>query len=320
MIISKFMENLHYNLMQNRKTLNEATAWKYIKFLYQLNNNEKFNSLVFLKNIDGVKESIKHYSENYQNSFITAICAILALYKDNKTYNALYTKYYDILKEYDEKRRALDESHEMSEKQKSAWLSFDDVKAIHQDLKNNVDKFISKPNITENQYNELFNYLLLSLFILSAPRRNQDYQEMQILGKYNEEINDDTKNYLDLSTHRFIFNKYKTAKHMGRQIIDISPELFDIINLYIKHHPAKPKGRISKNWNFPFLVKHNGERLTQINAITRAFNKIFKKPIGASMLRHIFITAKFGKELEEMEDTAEDMGHTIEQQRAYIKK
>jgi hypothetical protein len=38
------------------------------------------------------------------------------------------------------------------------------------------------------------------------------------------------------------------------------------------------------------------------------------------MLRHIYITSKFGKDFEMMGEIADEMGHTVEQQRQYYKK
>jgi hypothetical protein len=38
------------------------------------------------------------------------------------------------------------------------------------------------------------------------------------------------------------------------------------------------------------------------------------------MLRHIYISSKFGKEYDEMVKTAKAMGHSISEQKDYIKK
>jgi hypothetical protein len=38
------------------------------------------------------------------------------------------------------------------------------------------------------------------------------------------------------------------------------------------------------------------------------------------MLRHIFLTNKYGDTLKEMEDDASAMGHSVSQQREYVKE
>ena len=36
------------------------------------------------------------------------------------------------------------------------------------------------------------------------------------------------------------------------------------------------------------------------------------------MLRHIFLTSKYGDNIKEMEQDAKDMGHSVEQQKDYV--
>jgi hypothetical protein len=49
-------------------------------------------------------------------------------------------------------------------------------------------------------------------------------------------------------------------------------------------------------------------------------NKVFGKKVGSSMLRHIYLSGKYGNELEEMKKDAEAMGHSVSQQKEYILK
>jgi hypothetical protein len=81
----------------------------------------------------------------------------------------------------------------------------------------------------------------------------------------------------------------------------------------------KKNGKIVKTTNVPFLVNFGGEGLKSINSITRILNKVFGKNIGVSMLRHSYLTSKYGKQSKEMEDDAMKMGHSSGQQKAYIK-
>jgi hypothetical protein len=63
------------------------------------------------------------------------------------------------------------------------------------------------------------------------------------------------------------------------------------------------------------------ERLNKINSITRILNKLFNpKKVGSSMLRHIYLTEKYGDKLNELEDDAEAMGTSTNMaQSTYIK-
>jgi hypothetical protein len=80
----------------------------------------------------------------------------------------------------------------------------------------------------------LLGYVLLSLYVLLPPRRNQDYQDLYVVKKWKADLSKD-KNYYDSTAHKFIFNKYKTSKAHGVQTVDISENkpLVDIINLYL---------------------------------------------------------------------------------------
>jgi len=155
------------------------------------------------------------------------------------------------------------------------------------------------------------------LYIFNSPRRNKDYSLMNIIRPYKNEVD---KNYLDYDNKKFIFNVYKTAKTEGQKIMDISDELYEVINLYLKHHPLLKGKKMSKKIDIPFLVYYDGTEFTADNCITRILNKVFHpKKVSSSMLRHIFITKEFGAENKKMEKVASEMGHTVATQKAYIK-
>jgi hypothetical protein len=131
-----------------------------------------------------------------------------------------------------------------------------------------------------------------------------------------------TKNYLDWTNKKMYFNHYKTAKKYGTQIIDFNDkkDLIEAITLYLKHHPLNPsKGKaLPKNAEFKFLVYNDGSGLVAVNSITRILNKIFGgKKIGSSQLRHIYLSSKY--DIDEMKKDAEEMGHSLEEQKSYLK-
>jgi integrase len=115
-----------------------------------------------------------------------------------------------------------------------------------------------------------------------------------------------------------VFNRFKTAKKYGQQKETIPAELWDAVSAYLKFHPLMKK-RLPKSACIKFLVKADGTPLNSANGITRLLNKAFGRKIGSSMLRHIFLTDKYGSTLKEMEDDAAAMGHSVSQQREYVK-
>ena len=129
-------------------------------------------------------------------------------------------------------------------------------------------------------------------------------------------------NYLDLPKKTFVFNNYKTSNKYGTQIIKISDELWSALMKYFVHHKSLKveKKEISIIEPTNFLVYQDGKHLDKVNSITRILNKIFGKAIGSSMLRHIFLTDKYGGVLEEASKDAKEMAHSSGMQKDYIKK
>jgi integrase len=154
--------------------------------------------------------------------------------------------------------------------------------------------------------------VVLSLYVLLPPRRNKDFIDMVITTKTTK---DTDKNYLDIKKQQFIFNVYKTSKKDGQLIVNIPDELMTILKTYIKYHPLKSE---LPEQNIPFLVYFD-KKPVKDNGITRILNKIFGKKIGSSMLRHIYLSFKYGNVLEQQKKDSELMSHNIQTQKDYIK-
>jgi hypothetical protein len=116
----------------------------------------------------------------------------------------------------------------------------------------------------------------------------------------------DNVNVYEINNDRFVFNKYKTSNTYGKQIQDISEEdgLLWALNTYLKHHPLR------QYQFYPLLVSRDGKRVAG-NHITRVLNKIFGKKVGSSMLRHIFLSTKFGSAVADLDTTTKAMAHSI---------
>ena len=55
--------------------------------------------------------------------------------------------------------------------------------------------------------------------------------------------------------------------------------------------------------------------------LTRIFKQHFNKSVGTTLLRHIVLTERFGKQLDDMEHMADIMGHDVKTAHGvYIKK
>jgi hypothetical protein len=285
------------------KDLSKSSLDAYKSKLNKLNENKPIKNLNFLNDMEKIKGMIKDYKPNTQRNYYIAICSILKCYlNSNKTkkIEKLYKEYSVILEDYNIK---LKDQTAMTDTENKNWIKKDELDEVYNDLKSNH----------KNNKQTFQNYVLLSLYHLQAPRRNIDYQFLKISTKYNEQLSNEF-NYLDIKRKKFIFNNYKTAKKYNRQELDINEELFEILSSYIKVFKLK-------DGDFLLNDLKTNEPYKATNSITVLLNRIFKKNIGASMLRKVYLTNKYGDNAEQLKKDMTAMGSSVDvANNNYIKK
>ena len=302
--------------LKNKKNLSDSSVTVYLRNLKKLNDNSPLKNFNFLNDTKKIIEKLSNYKENTKRNYLISIVSVLSLFTDAKT-KKLHDIYYDLMMKKTNEIKQEINPEDLTKKQEENWMSWDEVLEVYNKLADEVNSFIDTKQLSDQQYNKLLSYMILSLYVKLEPRRNKDYQLMYVVKSYNRENMDKTHNYLDVSNKKFIFNNYKTSKKYGAKEIAISDELFGIIMKYLKHHPLIKT--IKSDTNIPFLVNMSGGPLDKVNSITRVLNRTFGKAIGSSMLRHIFLTGQFGPTLEQQKKIAGNMAHSLEQQKEYIK-
>ena len=282
-----FLDNLF-----NQRQISDTSKALYIRNLTKLNNGEPVKDLKFLNKPEAILGLINHLKPTTQRSYIIAICSILKV--DNKD-ESLYNKYFQLLQDMNS---SLKVNTTKSESQKEAWVQPEKIEEIYKNIKNKIPKKINN----KKDYDNLLNYVLLSLYYLQAPRRNNDYALMKIAS----DKSDKKFNYLDMKNKQFIFNNYKTQKTYSEMKVDISDELYKVLKLYLANHPNKSKLK-NKNHDVNLLVDSSGEPYNKSNQITKLLNKIFDGKVGVSMLRNIYLTSKYGKVMKELDKDVKNM-------------
>ncbi len=282
------------------KGLKDKSIKLYIMILKNLNDKREIKNFKFLEKPKKILDKIKDYKITTQRNILIAIVSTL-----KNLNNDLYKSYYDYMIEFNNKIEDINKNGEKSEVQAKNWIKWDEVENKFNELNKNIK--LSK-NISESQYDNILDAVILGLYVLIPPRRNKDYLNMKV-SKDGKNL-DDKYNWLDMKKKQFIFNDYKTRGTSGKQIIDINDDLINLLKKYLKY---------KKDGDGYLLVKFSGERLKSDNSITRRLNKIFGKNISSSMLRHIYLSDKYGKVNEEMKQDAEIMGHNLKMQKEYIK-
>jgi len=302
-----------------KKGLTDNSIKMYVRNLEKLNNDSPLKNFNFLKDVEAIGNKLINYKDNTKRGYYISICSALSTDKGTKAKQKLYDEYFKKMVEMNKELKQKEGENTKSETQKQNWVEWSDVMAIFNDLKEKVAKFSNSKEINEHNYNVLLSYVILSLYVYNPPRRNQDYQKMYIIKNDEPSLATD-KNYLDYDKKEFIFNVFKTSKKEGQQRIPLNSDLVDIINLYLKFHPLiKGKKQQIAKQPIPFLVYYDGSILDKVNSITRILNKIFNKSVGSSMLRHSFLSDKYKDVVKEQKEDAKAMGHSVQQQKDYVK-
>lgn len=298
------------------KKLSPSSIKLYVRNLEKLNDDQPLKTLTFLKDPAVIATKLEHYKENTKRGYLISIVSTLALDKSNKAKQALYDSYYKMMMDKNKALKAAESENKMSDAQASNWLKWTDVEEKWNALEQRVNTFIKQKEINESQYNTLLAWVVLSLYTLLPPRRNE-YQMVQVV-KSAAGLPTDT-NYLDVDKSQFILHKFKTAKKEGVATIAIPEKLLEVIRIYFKYHPLIQGKKITKATHIPFLVYYDGKEMNQTNSVTRILNKIFGKKVSSSMLRHVYLSSKYGNTLEEMKQDSDAMGHSLATQKDYIK-
>lgn len=295
------------------KVISDSSKNLYLKNLVRLNDNKEIKNLNFLKDFETIQKKLDALKQNTRRTYIIAIVSLL---KTQPKMKKNYDQYYPLLENLNAELKT---SNEKTPKEIENWCSQETIKNKFEELKSIIPELTNKKKITEIQYNKLLDLVILGLYVLQQPRRNLDYQDMLVTtqkvkvlkGAALPEEPEEPEpvktepNILNLNDNRFEFNNYKTKGTYAKQSVPIDYELRQIIDLYLKFHPlAKEMKKVA----VPFIVSLDGKPFLKTNDFTRILNRIFGKKIGVSMLRKIFLTDKYKASLDDLKQSAAEMG------------
>jgi hypothetical protein len=180
----------------------------------------------------------------------------------------------------------------MTDKQKENWVTQDQVREKFDSMYDALKLKLIHKKIEPKTLNEFSDLLLLALTsgLYIPPRRSLDWVEMMIKG-YDKKLS----NYI--LKNKFYFNRYKTDKTYGLEVIDIPNDLQILLKKYISYLPS------SQEYLF---VNNKGSKINSVK-IALTLNKIFDgKNISINNLHHSYITEKNKSmpALKDMMDTA----------------
>jgi hypothetical protein len=300
------MEKLKEIIKESRPNISESSIKVYdsiIRNLYKkINKDKEFDINFFNTNYKQVIQFLKDKEPKNRKTTYSALVVISSKKPD------VLKAYTDQMMEDSKQAETETIKQEKTDKQKDNWVSQADIKNKFEELELEAKPLIKKvikdkKKLTTDEYQQFQNYLILGLYYLNEPRRLLDYTEMKI-----KNYDPEKDNYFDKS--KFIFNTYKTAKYTGKQEVKVDAKLRYILGI-----------RKLLDDNEYLLIDTQKKKLTPVK-LNQRLNKIFGKKVGASLLRHSFIS-EFLKDmpaLQKMTETANNMGHQVLEQLKYALK
>lgn len=294
-------------LKKNRPNLSEGSLKTYNSILSNLfkkvfpdekmdlakfNEHKKF--LTFLTDMDGGKRK-------------TYLSALVVLCPKCDAYKELMMK---DGQEYNSKQKL----QQRTAKEEENWVEQDELMNICKEHETEAKKLMKLNNPEAKDIQKIQNYILLSLVSgkYIPIRRSLDWTEMMFKG-YNK----DDDNFLEQGKKqfKFFFNIYKTKKFLNEQQVTVPPALRKILNDWIKLvERIYPENKY-------LLIDSKGNKLSPTK-LTQRLNGIFGKKASINILRHSFITEKYKNlpALEDLQEEATAMGHSLKEHLEYIKK
>lgn len=294
------MDALKKKISKNKKDLKESSIDSYISVIQKLSGYlgfKKFN-IKYLKDHESVIDFIdtkSNFSLSTKRNYITPILVICDIYKFDKDIHKAYSEYHTKLSN---QQNELYYDNVKNEKEYNNWITLDEIHDKLQFLKKQ-----SKNNIWAFQ-----NYVILCLYTLLPPIRN-DYAGEMLLVK-NENEKNEKCNKIVLSTSKLVLCNYKTSSTYGIKIIDIPEDLNKILTEWYTLREEtllfQPK--------YLLIKQSNPKEYISKNLLTKILNKIFfPKKISTTILRKVYLSEKYPviNTYREMKNDAYVMGHDI---------
>lgn len=310
------MDIILETIKKNRPNLGTSSIKTYISGINALSSGMQIELTKPEHLISNYKQILEYMKDFKPNPRKTKIASIIAVIDDKHNEHTEELK--EALDAYKKQMFAdadiiheKDKSQKLSLNQELNFITWDEVIEKYEELKKIAEPIFKLKRITEKQYFTLQNYILLSLYTMIPPRRSLDYADFKL-----RNIDENKDNYMlrhgktKNSKSSFVFNSYKNSSRLGKQVISIPKELASLIDKW---------GKI--NAGEYLLSTAEFKPITQTR-IASMLNKIFGKKISTSMLRHIYLTEKFGDvDLEDLHETTEAMGNSeISRSLAYVSK
>jgi hypothetical protein len=216
-------------------------------------------------------------------------------------------------------RKLLDAEYckqEKTEKQEKNWVTQDKIKEVYQKMEKEIKPLMAKhESRTRADLMKIQDFVILSLYVLQDPRRNEDYLQM----KHNGEIDDAVDNYY--TSKDMVFNQFKNSNTKGQQRVPLSKKLKLLLGKWKMIQNSPYLLVLTKSGEVKEGILENGKQATDGGFIRASLNKSFGKNVSVNILRHSILSEKYPVDLCEANKTATNMGTSFNMALSnYVKK
>jgi integrase len=293
------MQNLKDYIKEKRPTLSSSSITTYASIIKNLAKKCFGDEEIDFKKFEDTHKvlgTLKDIPPNKRKTLLSALVIIT----NKKEYRDLML---EDVRDYNKDIH----KQEKTDTQAENWISIDDVKKVWTELKQHADLLYKKASLKPADLQNIQSFVILSLLggVFIPPRRSKDYVDFKI-----KNINKEKNNYLE--KNKMFFNSYKTAKFYGEQVVDVPKPLQSILKKWISVNPTDS-----------LLFDVNMNPLTSVK-LNQRLNRIFgDRHISTNMMRHSFLSSKFGDTIEmkkQIDDTMKEMGSSAHQLETYVKR
>ena len=305
-------------ITSHRPQLSSSSLKVYLSALRKLNDDQPPTSVNYLLDVVEILRKIEDKTNNTKKSYLTAVAvALQAAQGKTDKYDKVIKKFEEIRDSYQNEYAEMVASHEKTEKQQANWVEWSEWTKMSDDLGESINHLKKKEEWTKNDLRDYQNYLITQLY-KHYPVRN-DFHDMKVVSKreYNKLTESDKKssNYVvEGRPMLLILNEYKTKKKYGEKKIEIDNKVANLIRVFLNHN--RTGYLLVSPTNIDLPMSTNGVTRTLQGISSTHFNG---KKIGSSLLRHMYLSEKYGHNVQDKATDSYIMGHSLGMQNDYIK-
>lgn len=306
--------DIKQSIIEKRPNLSQSSIKTYMSNINQTARElgvELQTTDDIIKNYKEILEFLKKFSPVVRKTKLSAfIVAIDEKDKNTEDVNNILADLRVQLYKDANEVNSEENKQKLSKRQEDNYITWDEVLERYEQLKIESEPLFKLKNLTKKQFQRLQDFVILSLYVLTPPRRSMDYTDFKI-----RNFDKEKDNYMVTTGKKkvptLVFNSYKNASRIGQQRLQISNALRNIIMKWM-----------DKNPHDYLLVGSKGDTKISQPKLNLYLNNIFGKNIGSSLLRHIYLTSKYSDvDLEDLQETTNSMGNSqIDRTLKYVRK